>query len=148
MYICRYTFDIFLNKVFLMRNVGKNINIILLLLAGIIILAHAIIPHHHHFDSIFSHQSNKIDTNKIPDETNEDATSYCHAFNDIILDKVNSPLIVTDNTSNFNLFFITTTTSSPEVIRTNKVFYFSFDIVPLKQYSVLNSSLRAPPIFA
>lgn len=128
-----------------MGKIGKNISIALVWLAGLILFNHAVLPHHHHFDSLFSHQNNTECSNSQSEEQNEDSDSHCHAFNDIIFEKVNSLLVQTQNVSNYNLFYVSSKVTSGVVIESTDLFYLSFNIVPPRQYFYTNSSLRAPP---
>jgi len=79
----------------------ENINLVFLWILGAMLLFHGVIPHHHHFDSVFEHTSQPAQ--------GEDNPSHCHAFNNLIPEKVTSsevktPLIFTSFIADCNLF--------------------------------------------
>lgn len=128
-----------------MNRMVKNSKFVLVLLAGLVILLHATIPHHHHLDTSCDHNSAKSGTNQSRGESSTEADKHCHAFNTIVIQKVNPITFDNKTESNSLLFFITPN----EVVKFhNKVsltFHSIKDIVILKQCLSTDLSFRGPP---
>ncbi len=60
-----------------MQRKRENTRLIFVWVAGLLLLFHGLIPHQHHFDSVFEHN-----------QTEEKAPLHCHAFNDIVPEKI------------------------------------------------------------
>jgi len=107
---------------------------------------HSVIPHHHHFDSIYSHQNDKlnqsIETSSNPDNEN----SHCHAFNDFTFDDIvpnNSILVIKILDNLFSK--ITTGTYTNEIQYKNEYIHFK-ECIKIESPILFNFSLRGPPI--
>ena len=57
---------------------------------GLVIIMHAIVPHHHHYHS----HENKQNSCKSEEHGSEKPDMHCFAFNDLIVQKANSQLII------------------------------------------------------
>ena len=60
-----------------MQRKRENTRLFFVWVAGLLLLFHGLIPHQHHFDSVFEHK-----------QTEENAPLHCHAFNDIVPEKI------------------------------------------------------------
>jgi len=122
----------------------KNIRIMILLLAGLIILLHSTIPHNHHIDS-FSYHSDNCFTQETSPESSDEAKLHCHAFNNIVTEKINSITFNSKSDLTFILFFI----SSSGNIQADNEFelstFFTYNIVLHKQYFSTELAPRGPP---
>ena len=130
-----------------MNSERKNIRIVLILLAGLAILLHSIVSHHHHSD-LFSDNSSVFNTNQIPGESSDEANKHCHAFNNIITEKVTSKTFDTKIESNFNLIFVSVIGIFLSINKVEQTTFFIQDIVIIKQYFRTVQSFRGPPALA
>lgn len=119
----------------------------LILLAGLVILLHSIVSHHHHSD-LFSDNSSVFNTNQIPGESSDEANKHCHAFNNIITEKVTSKTFDTKIESNFNLIFVSVIGIFLSINKVEQTTFFIQDIVIIKQYFRTVQSFRGPPALA
>ncbi len=128
-----------------MVRVKRNMGGLFLLLAGLVILLHSTIPHHHDPGTHFKAKSGECNSHKTSGDNNP---VHCHAFNDVVAEKVSSP--------NFNLqaavTFVLVTFSQFEIIlteeRAERVTFFSYNCVLPKQYFSTKLSFRGPPLYS
>ncbi|MDD2306772.1 MAG: hypothetical protein PHP53_18875 [Prolixibacteraceae bacterium] len=130
-----------------MNSERKNIRIVLILLAGLVILLHSIVSHHHHSD-LFSDNSSVFNANQIPGESSDEANKHCHAFNNIITEKVTSKTFDTRIESNFNLIFVSVFGIFLSINKVEQNTFFIQNIVIIKQYFRTVQSFRGPPALA
>lgn len=130
-----------------MNSERKNIRIVLILLAGLAILLHSIVSHHHHSD-LFSDNSSVFNTNQIPGESSDEANKHCHAFNNIITEKVTSKTFDTRVESNFNLIFVSVFGIFLSINKVEPTTFFIQNIVIIEQYFRTVQSFRGPPASA
>jgi len=128
-----------------MNRAGKNMRMVLILLAGLVILIHSIVTHHHHSDLFGDNFSSVLNTNKIPGESSDEANKHCHAFNNIITEKVTSKCFNISIESNFNLIFISAFGTFPGINNLEPTAFFIPNIVIIKQYFSTVLSFRGPP---
>ena len=131
-----------------MNSERKNIRIVLILLAGLVILLHSIVSHHHHSDLFSKYSISVFNTNQIPGETSDEANKHCHAFNNIITEKVTSNTFNIRIESNFNLIFVSVFGTFLGINKVEPTTFFIQNFVIIKQYFSTALSFRGPPALA
>jgi len=130
----------------------------LLLFCFSVFLGHNLVPHHHHSEVFHSpiatdcpfehgdHQGHDHDSDTDAD-TNEHPT-HCHAFNDVVFEKYNAPVIKAW-TSSLQVIFVSGQTLLPDVPSDLSSGPFIFLKLPCSSHTDIGTrALRAPPAFA
>ena len=130
----------------------------LLLICFSAFLGHNLVPHHHHSEVFHSpiatdcpfehgdHQGHDHDNDA--DTNSEEHPSHCHAFNDVVFQKYNAPVIKfwTDQTQVTPVSSQTFVPEAPLVI-TSKL--FTFLKLPCRSHTDIGTrALRGPPALA
>jgi hypothetical protein len=113
----------------MMKNSFGISGLIFIGLASLVIFTHAILPHHHHFDSLFSHHEEEASDSCHQENHPEDKAEHCHAFNDLVVEKIRHSKTVTPivkvlsdamTINDFSFDFIENPIVKPEFIYSNK----------------------------
>jgi len=127
-----------------MKQRVRNIGRLFLLLAGLVILLHSTIPHHHDSDTHFETKSSECSSHK----TNGSSSNHCHAFNDVVAEKVGSQKYNLQATTTFIFVSVPNFTTIIAESDAETVAFVSYNVVPLKQYFTTQLSFRGPPVLA
>lgn len=128
-----------------MNRVGKNMRMIAILLAGLVILLHSVITHHHHSDLSADHFSSVNNANQVPGESSDEANKHCHAFNNIITEKVTSKTFNINIEPNSSLILISVFNTFSCAGNVESATYIIWNIDIVKQYFSTVLSFRGPP---
>lgn len=128
-----------------MNKIGKYIRTGLIVLAGLVILLHSIIPHHHHLDSLSDHTPNDLNTTQSSCESSNEAVTHCHAFNNILSERVDFKTVGDKTEANFILFFVFVLETEQVKNKLKANTYFIKNVAPLIQYFSSELSFRGPP---
>ena len=71
-----------------MNNMIKKAGLIFIGIASLVILGHAVLPHYHHFDFVYSHFDSENTRTSPRTNHSEDNQQACHAFNDLVINKI------------------------------------------------------------
>lgn len=130
-----------------MSKIIRNLSVFMLWLAGIIFCAHLIISHDHHSSGSFSGQNENCPLSDQRHDHNPRFPAHCHAFNDLISEKLSPLKLLTVIQHNF-ITLVNTFAESPHKILKFCVIAESPDnSLP---YPFISGSLllRAPPFLA
>jgi hypothetical protein len=126
-----------------MVKIFKHIPVLLLWLAGLTLTAHQLIPHDHCINDPFSKcqapLSNSHHKSGFP--------AHCHAFNDLIMEKLRPDYISHNTQVDFIAFAILTDKLSFKIqVTGERIFHIPESVFYSDRLKL--SSLRAPPSFA
>ena len=128
----------------MMSKIIKLISVFSLWLAGLIFTAHLLIPHDHRLPDLFTANENSCPSSHGKTGHNSGFPFHCHAFNDLVSEKVNIYVLLKDVQS-----YDMSTGCYPDTF-TDKVQVFGI-IIPdiqkpfLESFLLELSPLRAPP---
>jgi hypothetical protein len=128
-----------------MNRVGKNMRMTAILLAGLVILLHSVITHHHHSDLSTDHFSSVNNANQVPGESSDEANKHCHAFNNIITEKVTSKTFNIKIEPDSNLILISVFNTFSYTSNVESATYVIWNLNIVKQYFSTVLSFRGPP---
>ena len=123
----------------------KNMRMVAILLAGVVILLHSVITHHHHSDLSTDHFGNVNNATRVPGESSDEANKHCHAFNNIITEKVTSKTVNVKIEPNFNLILISVFDTFLYADNVEPTTYIIWNVDIIKQYFSTVLSFRGPP---
>lgn len=129
------------------RKILKYSSVFSLWFAGFVLVAHLLLPHDHHIADTFSNQDENCPVSNDKSHHHSGFPVHCHAFNDIVSEKLKTFQISQNIQLNPVTFSILTDISDFKIQSSNfSLIDFSKPI--FDPFALDLSLLRAPPVFA